>query len=176
MTSCECRSHDGMPTTQVCQVTTGVLAYMRGAAIVRLCPRCVQAGDMPVRCECPYLLGGEQCPMTEALYRYARDGADVVAVQGLRAAGRRARGCGDAVMQCSHNDRGECWLCSDLDPRWREWRIGAGLPENPPLLEQRLRRKAEWVAMRDRVDEFVERSSRHAFAGWHAGVSGEGLR
>ena len=49
----------------------------------------------------------------------------------------------------THNANGCCWRCSDQDPRWREWRIGAGLPEAAPNERRPLPRKLSW----DEIDE-----------------------
>jgi hypothetical protein len=47
-------------------------------------------------------------------------------------------------MECLHDARGVCWLCSDKDPRWREWRVPLGVGEYPPNAPRyRLTRKAE---------------------------------
>lgn len=38
-------------------------------------------------------------------------------------------------MNCLHVDGAVCWLCSNQDPRWLEWRLNAGLTAdlpNPP--------------------------------------------
>ena len=32
----------------------------------------------------------------------------------------------------NHWNASVCWRCSDQDPRWREWRLRAGLPAEPP--------------------------------------------
>lgn len=56
-----------------------------------------------------------------------------------------------AVQECLHDSRAVCWLCSDQDPRWREWR-GGGDPPNarpaPARLAQRTmsaEEEREWL-------------------------------
>ena len=31
------------------------------------------------------------------------------------------------MLTCLHNSDGVCWLCSYQDPRWRGWRVVAGI-------------------------------------------------
>lgn len=37
---------------------------------------------------------------------------------------------------CLHDSRAVCALCSDQDPRWREWRNGAEPPNAPARLRK----------------------------------------
>ena len=54
-------------------------------------------------------------------------------------------------MKCGHDSRGECWLCSDLRPWWREARVRAGLGIQPP--NQWLRQAQSAADWRKRLAE-----------------------
>jgi hypothetical protein len=50
------------------------------------------------------------------------------------------------ALTCLHDRRAQCWLCGDLVPWWREARLRAGLPAEPPNLHARI--AAHWRDIR----------------------------
>ena len=56
-------------------------------------------------------------------------------------------------MICLHVPAAVWWLCSDQDPRWREWRLRAGLREFPPNESVMAQRRRELRARLAALDE-----------------------
>lgn len=67
---------------------------------------------------------------------------------------------------CEHIFGWECWLCSDADPRWADWRIRAGLPAEPPYQAARFAAELAFASAKCAMEDLERRKSEGRFRGW----------